>query len=99
MRDIQARKGTAILQSVMNTKLNHTMTFIIDSRFVTSIFSSSADKGPASVHCDDEDDCIGGFGSGESPVDDSNNGYDHPYSPGDNKKPTPGDEFFSKITT
>jgi len=59
------------------------------STTASSIKKAPKDKGPASVHCDDEDDCIGGFGSGESPVDDSNNGYDHPYSPGDNKKPTP----------
>jgi len=80
------------------------------STTASSIKKAPKDKGPASVHCDDEDDCIGGFGSGESPVDDSNNGYDHPYSPGDNKKPTPdrlddngsevygepGDKYISK---
>jgi len=59
------------------------------STTASSIKKAPKDKGPASVHCDDEDDCIGGFGSGESPVDDSNNGNDHPYSPGDNKKLTP----------
>ena len=62
--------------------------------------SSLTDKGPGSENCDDEDDCIGGSGSGESPVDhridDSNNGYDPPTTDNNNKKPDEGDDDIHK---
>ena len=59
-------------------------------------FSSFTDKGPGNENCDDEDDCIDGSGSGESPVnhriDDDNNGYDPPTTDNNNKKPDEGDD-------
>ena len=59
-------------------------------------FSSLTDKGPGNENCDDEDDCIDGSGSGESPVnhriDDDNNGYDPPTTDKNYNKPDGGDD-------
>ena len=64
--------------------------------FMDLYFSSLTDKGPGNENCDDEDDCIDGSGSGESPVDhridDSNNGYDPPTTDKNNNKPDGGED-------